>query len=311
MKWRTYGLLVIGFSICGVIGSIVGISFAGENDVTIWAVLIGIFTLYMGVSFGLMPWRRDDKKQSNIDADVFGPNPADAAIESRKNWNMLILTTLIIGLIAIPIFYLIHPIACLAALLLFLVGFFLLCSLARKRKAELNERFGFRLEMNEPGTAAEYFSYRFDDESLSRVAEVISASRVSELPFSMPYHEKLLRLSKDGSLVILPSCSGTDRILSGIQSIMERRDLHPPEITKEAVIAEDSELFQNRRRDGFIADVHDLNVLARKLESAGFILLDLMYHPYRGHVITVVTSSEMEQLRTLTFVDSKDILRHR
>ncbi len=195
---------------------------------------------------------------------------------------MMILTTLIVGLVAIPIFYLISPIAGLATLLLFLVGFYLLSRRAKKRKAEFIERLAVGLEMYGPGTPVEYLSYYFDDEGLSRVAEVISASRVSELPFSMPYREKIDRLAKDGSIVILPCCSGTDRILSGIQSIIKRRGLTAAVITKEVVIAENSERFRTRRRDGFIADVVDLNVLAHKLESEGFLLLNLMYHPYRG-----------------------------
>ena len=311
MKWRTYCLLVMGFSIVGLIVSIAGIIFAPKNVIPIWAVLLGLFLLYTGVSIGMIPWSSDDKTKSNSDLDVFGPDPVKAANESRKNLNMMILTFLIVGLVAIPIFYLISPIAGLAALLLFLVGFYLLSRRAKKRKAEFNERLAVGLEMYGPSTPDAYLSYYFDDEGLSRVAEVISASRVSELPFSMPYREKIDRLAKDGSIVILPCCSGTDRILSGIQSIIERRDLTAPVITKEVIIAENSERFRTRRRDGFIADVVDLNVLAHKLESEGFLLLNLMYHPYRGHVITLVTPSEMAQLRTFKYEDSKDMLRHR
>ena len=46
-------------------------------------------------------------------------------------------------------------------------------------------------------------------------------------------------------------------------------------------------------------------MIGRNMKDAGLVLLDLCYHPFHGHVITVVTESEMCQLQELKYDDFK------
>ncbi len=194
---------------------------------------------------------------------------------------------------------------------------------AAQRKIEAAERVEKRFRLYGGTTPIEFASYRFDDESLSRAAEILSASRVSEFPAYISCYDKIYRLVQDRSCVIFSRGTGIDAILAGIRAVMARRELEAAGcagtdmmgnrelgarvITNEAVFAQDTEQIKNRRRDGEDTDVNDLNVIGRLLEDAGFALLDLQYHPYGGHVITVVSLSEMGRLRELGYEDLKEM----
>jgi len=296
MKMKTLALLAILISLAGIGAMVVCLVLIPGIAVGPCVALMFLFLFFFVIGLYEMRFLHDEQKKI-VAPDVFGSEPINPALAEQKKWDLLVLSFLGGGLIAVIFFYLIHKYAGLAALVLMFIGLMLISRRAARRKIEAAERVEKRFRLYGGTTPIEFASYRFDDESLSRAAEILSASRASELPADMPYYEKLDRLAKDGSCVIFSRGTGIDAILAGVRVVMARRELGASGIAKEAVFAQDTEQIRNRRRDGEDTDVNDLNVIGRLLEDAEFALLNLQNHPYGGHVITVVSLSEMGRLR--------------
>ena len=341
MKMKTLALLAILISLAGIGGTVACLVLIPGLAVGPCVALMFLFLFYFVLGLYEMRFLYDDRKKT-VAPYVFGPEPANPDLADQKKWDILVLSFLGGGLIAVIFFYLIHKFAGFAALVLMFIGLMLISRRAAERKNEAAERTKKHFELYGGTTPIEFASYRFDDESLSRAAEILSASRVSELPVDMPYYDKVDRLVKDGSCVIFSRGTGIDAILMGVRSVIARRglDAHAigveaetarrepdapaigveaetarrepgtPTITKEAVFAQDTEQMRNRRRDGEETETNDLNVIGRLLESAGLVLLNLLYHPYRGHVITVVSTAEFGRLRELGYEDLKEMETH-
>lgn len=310
MEWRTFARLYILLSLAGIASVTACLILIPGIPVGPCTALIFLFLFFFVLGL-YEELRLYTEKKRQAASQIFGHEPVRPDYESQKKWDMLVLSFLGGGLIAVIFFYLIHKYAGLAALIFMVAGLLLISRRAAQRKIEAAERVETRFKLYGGTTPVEFVSYRFDNPSLSRVAEILSASRVSELPGGMPYYDKIDRLAKDGCCVIFARGSGTDRILAGVQAVMARRGFDSPVITKEAVMAADSEQIRNRRRDGEDTDDNDLNCIGRILEDAGFVLLDLLYHPYNGHVITVASNSEMGQIRELKFDDLKEMQSYR
>lgn len=306
MTSKIYALLVMFFSLAGVAAtSVCAIMIPGLNPVLcglIIALLLVYFAAALMIEIDLLRYQKKDPR-----ADVFGPMPVSDEVKSQKKRDVVVLTYLGTGPVAILACFLINLNTGIAAIILFVIGCWLLIKRNNQRKAGLSKHTHNHSAGYVDTTPVEFPSYRFFEESLSKAAEIISNSRVSGLPFAMPCEEKIDRLAKDGSCAILPFRSGLDQILSGIQAVMERRGFNASVITKEAVITGDSGQIQNRRRNGEDTSDNDLNCIAHILDGAGLVLLDLLYHPYEGHIITVITPAELDRLEDLNYIDLEEL----
>ena len=310
MKRKIFAMLAILISLAGIGATVVCLFLIPGIAVGPCTALIFFFLFFLVIGlYEELNMNREIKKQ--VAPHLFGPEPVNPDYEEQKMWDIKVLSFLGGGLIAVIFFYLIHALAGLTALVLMFIGLMLISRRAARRKTEAAERVERRFRLYGGTTPIEFASYRFDDESLSRAAEIISASRVSEIPAYISCYDKVYGLAQDRSCVVFSRGTGIDAILAGVRAVMARRELGAFGITKEAVFAQDTEQIQNRRRDGEDTDDNDLNVIGRLLEDAGFALLNLQYHPYGGHVITVVSLSEMGRLRELGDEDLKEMQKYR
>ena len=342
MKRKIFAMLAILISLAGIGATVVCLFLIPGIAVGPCTALIFFFLFFLVIGlYEELNMNREIKKQ--VAPHLFGPEPVNPDYEEQKMWDIKVLSFLGGGLIAVIFFYLIHKYAGLAALVLMFIGLMLISRRAARRKTEAAERMERRFRLYGGTTPIEFASYRFDDESLSRAAEILSASRVSEIPACISCYDKIYGLVQDGSCVVFSRGTGIDVILAGVRAVvarrelgaagcagtdvmgnrelgasvitkeaeMARREIAVPEITMEAVFARDTEQIRNRRRDGEDTDDNDLNVIGRLLEDAGFALLNLLYHPYGGHVITVVSTTEMGRLRELGYEDLKEMQKSR
>ena len=311
MKEHKYTYLAILFSLAGFGAATLCLVLMPGLPIPMYVILyIHFFIILIPALF--MAWSYHNNKKELVAPHVFGPRPVDpSTIKKKTALQKLLILFLAFGPVAAGLSFLLGYFAGMAALVVFGGGLLLIALLVTQRskyQAPKNGQNVFQLY----GYAAriQFESYRFDEASLSKAAELISASRVSELPVNMPYYDKVDRLAKDGSCVLLPYYTGLETMLEGVRAVIARRGLAAPVITKESVFAQDTEQMRNRRRDGEETETNDLNVIARLLEDAGFVLLDLLYHPY-GHVITVVSTAEFARLRELKYMDLKEMEKYR
>ncbi|MDD4096100.1 MAG: hypothetical protein PHP22_07665 [Oscillospiraceae bacterium] len=308
MTSKIYALLVMIFSLAGVAtASACAIMIQGLHPVLLGMIvflLLLYFAAALMIEIDLLRYQKKDPW-----ADVFGPLPISAEVKSQNKRDLVVLTFLGTGPVAILAFFLINLNTGLAALILFVVGCCLLAQHNKQRNKVISKSTHHDSAKYVATTPVDFPSYRFFEESLSKAAEIISASRVSGLPFAMPCEEKINRLAKDESCAILAFESGLDQILSGVQAVMTRRGFDASVITREAVIAGDSGQIQKRRRKGEDTSDNDLNCIGRILDGAGLVLLDLLYHPYEGHIITVITPAELDRLEELNYIDLDELRR--
>ncbi len=308
MTSKIYALLVMIFSLAGVAtASACAIMIQGLHPVLLGMIvflLLLYFAAALMIEIDLLRYQKKDPW-----TDVFGPLPISAEAKSARKQDLIVLTYFGTGLVVILAFFLINLNTGIAAIILFVIGCCLLAQHNKQRNKVISKSTHHDSAKYVDTTPVEFPSYRFFEESLSKAAEIISASRVSGLPFDMPCEEKINRLAKDGSCAILAFESGLDQILSGVQAVMKRRGFDSSVITGEALIAGDSGQIQKRRRKGEDTSDNDLNSIGRILDGAGLVLLDLLYHPYEGHIITVITPAELDRLEELNYIDLEE-LRH-
>lgn len=314
MTSKIYALLVMIFTLAGTAAAIAYMILVPGRDLAPCLTVLVIFPIYFAIALILEINRIRNQirhKRKKEPWNIFEPDPISVEAKSQKNWELILITYFGVGLFAIVLCGTINTFAGLAAIAVFGVGLFVIYKINKMREAGLAERRKNHPVKYGDETPVEFLSYRFFEESFSKTAEILSNSRVSGLPFNMPYYEKIDRLAQDGSCAIFSSGTGMDRILTGVQSVIARRGLDAPRISKEAVTAGDSEQIRNRRRDGEDTNVDDLNRIGRILDEAGLVLLDLLFHPYQGQIITVITPPELERLKTLNYIDLEEYLQYR
>ena len=310
MKKIPFEYLAILFSLTGIGVTAACLALIPGMPIPMYVILFLHFTIIL-IPALVMAWSYHNEKKELVAPHVFGPRPVAPPTKEKKKRQIFGILFLGFGPILASFCFLIHVLAGMMALMVFMAALFSIALLSTKGSRNQKSKGG-QTEVQMYGYSApiKFESYRFDEESLSKAAELLSASRVSELPVDMPYYDKVDRLAKDGSCVLFTFDVGLEAMLAGIGAVIARREPAAPEITMEAVFARDTEQIRNRRRDGQETQTSDLNVIARLLEDAGFILLDLLYHPY-GHVITVVSAAEFGRLRELTYKDLKEMQKYR